>query len=92
MAKATGTMKTEPEAREDASANVYAKEFLVHVDDSAKVDPETIENNKPAVKLEAEQRGLRATGEATLKSKEVKDAHNVLLTYTIPVKPAEDTK
>ena len=92
MAKATGTLKTEPSAKEDASKNTFAKEFLVQVDDSANVPSDLVESNKAAVKVEAEQRGLRATGEATLKSKEVKDARNVLLTYTLPVKPADETK
>ena len=92
MARATGTAKTEPAAKEDASKNTFAKEFLVQVDDSANVPSELIESNKVAVQLEAEQRGLRATGKATLKSKEVQDARNVLLTYTLPVKPADETK
>lgn len=89
MARATGTNKTEPSAKEDASKDLFAKEFLVYLDDSSKVPDELIESNKLAVKLEAEQRGLRAKGEATLKSKEVKDERNVLLTYTLPVKPAD---
>jgi hypothetical protein len=89
MARVTGTKKTEPSVRDEASEDLYAKEFLVQVDDSSNVPDELIESNKLAVKLEAEQRGLRATGEATLKSKEVKDARNVLLTYTLRVKSAE---
>lgn len=92
MARATGTNKTTPDARKSASEDVFAKEFVVQVDDSSNVPDELIESNKAATQLEAEQRGLRATGEVTLKSKEAKDERNVLLTYTLPVKSAEDTK
>lgn len=90
MAKATGTSKTTPNVRDEAAENVFAKEFLVSVDDSSKVSDDLIKSNFESVKLEAEQRGLRLTGDVTLKSQEPQDAHNVLLTYTVSVKPATD--
>lgn len=89
--KATGTKKTEPSARDKSSEDTFAKEFLVQLDDSKNVPDELIEDNKKAVVLEAEQRGLRADGEVELESKEVQDEHNVLLAYTLPVKPATET-
>ena len=92
MAKATGTNKTTPSAREDADKNTFAKEFLVSVDDPSNVPDDLIEVNKPSVIQEAEQRGLRKAGDVTLKSKEVKGDHSVLLTYTLHVKPADETK
>lgn len=92
MARATGTNKTEPAAKDDASKNVFAKEFLVQVFDPSDIPAELIESNKVAVRVEAEQRGLRATGEAELKSREPQDARNVLLTYTLPVEPADEAK
>lgn len=92
MAKATGNRKTTPSARENSDENTFAKEFLVWVDDSSKVSDETIEVNKASVIQEAEQRGLRKSGEPKLAGKEVQDAHNVLLKYTLSVKPADETK
>lgn len=92
MAKATGTNKTTPSARENADTDTFAKEFLVWVDDSSKVSDEIIEVNKTAVVQEAEQRGLRKAGDAKLVGKEVQDEHNVLLKYTLNVKPADETK
>lgn len=92
VAKATGTNKTTPDARDKADKDTFAKEFLVWVDDSSKVSDETIEVNKASVVQEAEQRGLRQDGEVTLVSKEPKDEHNVLLSYTVDVKSADETK
>jgi hypothetical protein len=92
VAKATGTNKTTPQAREDADKNTFSKEFLVWVDDSSNVPDEIVEVNKPSVVQEAEQRGLRANGEPKLESKEPKGDHSVLLTYILAVKSADETK
>jgi hypothetical protein len=92
MARATGTNKTTPSARKDADKDTFAKEFLVAVDDPSNVPEDVIESNKASVVLEAEQRGLRKAGEATLVSKEPKGERSVLLTYTLHVKPADETK
>jgi hypothetical protein len=45
VAKATGTNKTTPQAREDADKNTFSKEFLVWVDDSSNVPDEIVEVN-----------------------------------------------
>lgn len=92
MVKATGTLKTTPDARKNADKDTFAKDFLVYLDDSSKVPSELIESNKASVILEAEQRGLRLDGEVTLASQTVQDKHNVLLTYTMDVKPADADK
>lgn len=92
MVKATGTNKTTPSARDKADKDTFAKEFLVWVDDATKVAKETIDVNKASVIQEAEQRGLRQDGEVTLVSQEPQDEHNVLLSYTLDVKPADETK
>jgi hypothetical protein len=89
MVKATGINKTTPDARDKASKETFAKEFLVWVDDATKVPESIIEVNKASVVQEAEQRGLRQDGEVTLVSKEAKSEHNVLLSYTVDVKPAD---
>jgi hypothetical protein len=92
MARATGTSKTTPSARDKADKDTFAKEFLVWVDDATKVSAYTIDVNKASVIQEAEQRGLRQDGEVTLVSQEPQDEHNVLLSYTVDVKPADETK
>lgn len=91
--KATGTAKTTPDIRDEASENVFAKDYLVYVDDSSKVSDELIERNKLDVETSALQRGLRPTGDVKLESKEVVDDRNVKLVYTVTVEPNEaDTK
>jgi len=99
MAKATGTEKTTPDARENADKDTFAKEFLVRVDSDPasvgkgkKVDAQTIEDNKTSVVQEAIQRGLRPDGDVTLVSEEPQDENNVLLSYTVDVKSATDTQ
>jgi len=91
VAKATGTNKTTPQERENADSDTFAKEFLVYVDDSSKVAQELIDNNKASVVLEAEQRGLRTKGDVKLVSQEPQDERNVLLSYSVAVKPADET-
>lgn len=92
MVKATGISKTTPDARDKADKETFAKDFLVWVDDSSKVSDYTIDVNKASVVQEAEQRGLRQDGEVTLVSQEPKGEHNVLLSYTVDVKPASVDK
>lgn len=92
VTKATGTKKTTPEERENADKDTFAKEFLVYVDDSSKVADEIHERNKAAVVTEAIQRGLRPTGDVRVESEDIKDERNVLIAYSVDVKPADETK
>lgn len=85
--KRTGEAKTTPSARKNADENTFAKDYLAYVDDSKNVPNAVHEANKVDAEQSALQRGLRPTGEAKLKDSKVKDAHNVLLTYTVPVEP-----
>lgn len=86
-AKRTGDNKTTPDAREFSDENTFAKEFLLYVDDSSKVSDEAHEANKNDTVQSALQRGLRATGEAKLVNSDVRDEHNVLCSYALPVEP-----
>ena len=92
MVKATGTNKTTPQERENADKDTFAKEFLVFVDDSSKVADSIHENNKAAVEAEAIQRGLRPTGNVRIESEKIQDERNVLIAYSVDVKPADETK
>jgi hypothetical protein len=92
MVKATGTNKTTPNERKDADKDTFAKEFLVYVDDSSKVADELHERNKVAVVQEAIQRGLRPTGKVRVESEDIRDERNVLISYSVDVKPADETK
>lgn len=92
MVKATGTLKTTPQERENADKDTFAKEFLVYVDDSSKVADELHERNKVAVVQEAIQRGLRPTGDVRVESTEIRDERNVLIAYSVDVKPASADK
>lgn len=77
--------KTDDNLDEVADGDTFSKEYLVYVDDSAKFPDYHIDRNKKDVEASALQRGLKATGEAELESKEVVDKHNVRLVYTLPV-------
>lgn len=90
--KSTGTAKTEPKVRDEASENVFAKEFIVTVDDAENVPEDVIEHNKAAVVQEAEQKGLRATGDVKLESSKALNSRNANLVYTVPVKSATEDK
>lgn len=77
--------KSEPDAREAASGDEFSKQYLVRLDDTNKIPAELEEQQYIDVRATAIQRGLRPTGDPVLASSEVQDAHNVLLTYTVPV-------
>lgn len=85
--KATGTQKTTEALKDVASDNVFATDFLVHLDDSSKVPAEVHESNKASVVASALQRGLRATADVEVKSEKVVDKHNVEIVYTVAVEP-----
>lgn len=85
--KVSAAKKTTPNLRDEASENVFKKDYLAYVDDTSNVPDEVHERNQKDVEQSALQRGLRATGEAKLDSSKVVDENNVSLTYSLPVEP-----
>lgn len=83
---ATVEEKSIPALKKEADNSTFAKDYLVHLPDSASIPESVIENPKRDVVQTANQRGLTVTGDVKLVSSKVLDAHNVELIYTVPVK------
>lgn len=82
--KSVAQEKTSPNAsRHSAKSDVFEKDYLAKLHDSANVPDQVHKDNEKDVEASALQRGVRVTGDIEHKTTPVDD-QNVLIAYSAP--------